>query len=78
MLKEIREEGHEYRELGGVLVTPHKLEEISRALSDVKTLGDAKAVLRGIGVRAIMPVLEALGYQVEPRRPRDMSRVYRL
>jgi predicted nuclease of restriction endonuclease-like RecB superfamily len=78
LLREIRKEGHEYRDLGGVLVTPHKIEEISRALSDVETLGEAKAVLRGKGVRTIMPVLEAFGYQVEPRRPRDESRVYRL
>ena len=78
LLQEIREEGHEYRDLGGVLVTPRKLEEISRALGDVETLGEAKAVLRGKGVRSVMPVLEALGYQVEPRRPRDESRVYRL
>lgn len=78
LLREIREEGHEYRDLGGVLVTPRKLEEISSALSGVETLGEAKAVLRGKGVRTVMPVLEALGYQVEPRRPRDESRVYRL
>ena len=78
LLQEIMEEGHDYRDLGGVLVTPRKLEEISRALGDVETLGEAKAVLRGKGVRSVMPVLEALGYQVEPRRPRDESRVYRL
>ena len=78
LLREIREEGHEYRDLGGVLVTPNKLDEIKGALKGVETLGEARAVLRGKGVRSVMPVLEALGYQVEPRRPRDMSRVYRL
>jgi predicted nuclease of restriction endonuclease-like RecB superfamily len=78
LLKEIREEGHEYRDLGGVLVTPSKLEEISGALGGVETLGEAKEVLRGEGVRSVIPVLEALGYQVEPGRPRDESRVYRL
>jgi len=78
LLKEIREEGHEYRDLGGVLVTPRKLEEISGALGGVETLGEAKEVLRGEGVRSVIPVLEALGYQVEPGRPRDGSRVYRL
>jgi hypothetical protein len=78
LLKEIREEGHEYRDLGGVLVTPSKLEEISGALGGVETLGEAKRALRGIGVRSFLPVLEALGYQVEPGRPRDESRVYRL
>ena len=44
----------------------------------VETLGEARRVLRMSGVRSFMPVLEALGYQVEPRRPRDKSRVYRL
>lgn len=78
LLKEIREEGHEYRDLGGVLVMPSKLEEISGALGGVETLGEAKRALRGIGVRSFLPVLEALGYQVEPGRPRDESRVYRL
>jgi hypothetical protein len=78
LLREIREEGHEYRDLGGVLVTPRILEEISGALGGVETLGEAEKVLRGIGVRSVMPVLEALGYQVEPGRPRGESRVYRL
>ncbi len=78
LLREIRKEGHEYRDLGGVLVTPRKLDEIISALSGVETFGEAKAVLRGKGVRSVMPVLEALGYQVEQRRPRDESRVYRL
>jgi predicted nuclease of restriction endonuclease-like RecB superfamily len=78
LLREIREEGHEYRDLGGVLFTPSKLDEISGALSGVETLGEAKTVLRGKGVRSVMPILDALGYQVEPRRPRDESRVYRL
>jgi hypothetical protein len=78
LLREIRKEGREYRDLGGVLVTPRKLEEISGALSGVETLGEAKAALRGKGVRSVMPLLEALGYQVEPGRPRDESRVYRL
>lgn len=78
LLREIREEGHEYRDLGGVLVTPRKLDEIVSALNGVETLGEAKVVLRVNGVHSVMPVLEALGYQVEPRRPRDESRVYRL
>jgi len=78
LLKEIKEEGHEYRDLGGVLVTPSKLEEIRGVLGGVETLGEAKEALHGLGVRIVMPVLEALGYQVEPGRPRDESRVYRL
>ncbi|MBN2335930.1 DUF790 family protein [Candidatus Bathyarchaeota archaeon] len=78
VIKEIRGEGFEYRDLGGVLVTPVKLAEINEALEGVETLGEARALLKSSGVRNFMPVLEALGYQVEPRRPRDQSRVYRL
>jgi len=77
LLKEIREGGIPYSDLGGILVTPGKLEELREALRRVETLGDARSVLKGLGVRSFMPVLEALGYEVELRRPRDMSRVYR-
>jgi predicted nuclease of restriction endonuclease-like RecB superfamily len=78
LLNEIKEEGTRYRDLGGVLVTPGKLEELREALVKTETLGAAHAVLREHGVRDFMPVLEALGYAVEWRRPRDESRVYRL
>ena len=77
LLKEIKEEGTRYRELGGVLVTPGRLEELREALEKAETLGAAHAVLREHGVRDFMAVLEALGYAVEWRRPRDESRVYR-
>ena len=77
LLKEIKEEGTRYRDLGGVLVTPGKLEELREALEKAETLGAARAVLREHGVRDFMAVLEALGYEVEWRRPRDESRVYR-
>ncbi|MFH2110453.1 MAG: DUF790 family protein [Candidatus Bathyarchaeota archaeon] len=78
LLKEIRDEGFKYKDLGGVLVTPEKLEEIIEALRGAETLGEARSVLRNHGVRNFMPVLEALGYSVEWRKPRDTSRVYRL
>jgi predicted nuclease of restriction endonuclease-like RecB superfamily len=77
LLKEIKEEGTQYRDLGGVLITPGKLEELREALVKAETLGAARAVLREHGVRNFMPVLEALGYEVEWRKPRDGSRVYR-
>jgi len=76
LLKEIKEEGTRYRDLGGVLVTPGKLEELREALVKAETLGAARALLREHGVRDFMAVLEALGYEVEWRRPRDESRVY--
>ena len=77
LLNEIKEEGTRYRDLGGVLVTPGKLEELREALMKTENLGAARAVLREHGVRDFMAVLEALGYEVEWRRPRDESRVYR-
>jgi len=78
LLKEIMGGGFKYTDLGGVLVTPEKLEELREALRGAETLGEAKSVFRGQGVRNYMQVLEALGYSVEWRKPRDMSRVYRL
>jgi hypothetical protein len=77
LLKEIKEEGAKYVDLGGVLVTPGKLEELREALEKAETLGTARAVLREHGVRDFMAVLEALGYEVEWKRLRDESRVYR-
>lgn len=77
LLKEIREEGAKYVDLGGVLVTAGKLEELREALGEAGTLGAARALLKEHGVRDFMPVLEALGYEVEWRKPRDESRVYR-
>jgi hypothetical protein len=76
LLKEIKEEGTQYRDLGGVLITPGKLEELREALVKAGTLGAARTVLKEHGVRDFMTVLEALGYEVEWRRPRDESRVY--
>lgn len=78
LLKEICDSGFMYTDLGGVLVTPEKLEELKAALRGAETLGEARSVLRGHGVRNFMPVMEALGYSVEWRKTRDMSRVYRL
>jgi len=77
LLKEIRETGVEYKDLGGVLVVSNKLEGVMAALRGAETLGAARSVLRGYGVTSFMPVLEALGFEVEWRSPRDQSRVYR-
>jgi len=77
LLKEVREAGVQYSDLGGVLVASGKLEELREALKGAETLGEARSVLRERGVRSFMPVLEALGYEVEFRKPRDASRVYR-
>jgi hypothetical protein len=47
------------------------------ALGGAGTLGAARSVLREYGVTSFMPVLEALGFEVEWRSPRDQSRVYK-
>jgi hypothetical protein len=77
LLKEIREAGVQYRDLGGVLVAHKKLGELMEALGGAGTLGAARSVLREYGVTSFMPVLEALGFEVEWRSPRDQSRVYK-
>jgi hypothetical protein len=59
-------------------VTTDKLEELREALKQVETLVEARSILRSHGVGRFMPVLEALGYSVEWRKPRDDSKVYRL
>lgn len=78
ILKEIREEGAKYHDLGGVLVTTEKKQTLSESLQGIETLGAARRALREHGVRNFMPVLEALGYIVEWSKPRSESRVYRL
>lgn len=78
LLKEIREEGFEYKDLGGILLSSKRYEVIKRGLEGVETLRDAGVVLRGHGVRNFVPVLEALGFYIEWRKPRNESRVYRL
>jgi predicted nuclease of restriction endonuclease-like RecB superfamily len=78
LLREIREEGLDYVDLGGVLVIRDKLRELREALSRAENLRGARSILRGSGIANIMPVLEALGYAVEWRKPRDESRLYRL
>ncbi len=80
LLRQIKAEGVEYKDLGGVLVTPGRLKEIRGALGGAGelTLGVAQRVLRKNGCRSPLPVLKALGYVVEWRKPRLESRVYRL
>ena len=79
MRRRLRETGIRYIDLGGVLVTPGKLRELEEALAGAEMrLSAVSGVLRGLGCRRPLPVLEALGYAVEwAERPGD-SRVYRL
>lgn len=78
--RRLRETDIRYIDLGGVLVTPGKLRELEEALAGASEmrLSAVSGVLRGLGCRRPLPVLEALGYAVEwAERPGD-SRVYRL
>ncbi|MFC1803643.1 DUF790 family protein [Thermoproteota archaeon] len=78
ILQEIKLEGTEYQDLGGVLVTPEKYGEISTHLKNLSTAGEVKAYFKELKVRDFMPVLEAFGYQVEWSTPRKNSKIYRL
>jgi len=73
-------EGRGYVDLGGVLVAGGKLHEVKEALSVLSDMrfGEVRRVLRRLGVRAPVPLLEALGYVVEWNRDRDESLVYRI
>jgi len=79
---EVREmyRGGGFLDLGGILITGAKRDEVVEALegsSDMR-FGAVRVLLRGLGVRSPVPVLEALGYDVEWNRDRDESLVYRL
>ena len=78
IMKEISKEGSKYIDLGGVLVSPEKHQEIEAHLKTLDTLGDAQTYLRALDVEDFMPVLESFGYQVEWGKPRRNSKIYRL
>lgn len=76
--KEIKEEGTKYRDLGGVLVTPEKHEELKNGLAKLETLDEVRRFFKEQGVGDFMAVLEAYGYQVGWLKPRGNSKIYRL
>ncbi len=78
IMKEISEEGSKYIDLGGVLVSSEKHQEIEAHLKTLDTLGEAQTYLRGLGVGDFMAVLGSFGYQVEWGKPRRNSKIYRL
>ena len=78
VLREIKEEGGEYRKLGGVLVVPAMYDEIKGALSSIETIREAQGYFKTMGVRDFLQVLESFGYHVEWGKPRKSSRLYRL
>ena len=78
---EVREMyGGDLLDLGGVLLTEGKRDEILDALRGMEdmTFGGARRLLKELGVKNPVAVLEALGYLIEWERDRDESRVYRL
>ncbi len=77
VLREIKDEGGEYRNLGGVLVVPTRYDDIKEALASIETLGEARSYFKTMGVRDFLQVLESFGYQIEWAKPRKSSRLYR-
>jgi predicted nuclease of restriction endonuclease-like RecB superfamily len=77
VLREIKEEGSEYKKLGGVLIVPKKYAEIKAELKNIETLGEAQSYFKSHGVRDFIQVLESFGYQIEWAKPRKSSRLYR-
>jgi predicted nuclease of restriction endonuclease-like RecB superfamily len=77
ILREIKEDGAEYKKLGGVLVVPGKYEEIKEELKNIETLGEAQSYFKSLGVRDFIQVLESFGYQIEWAKPRKSSKLYR-
>ena len=64
----------------GVLISREKKDEILKELGSAPDMRfDAvRRVLKGLGVKQPVPVLEALGYEIEWNRDRKESLVYRL
>ncbi len=67
-------------DIGGVLISRRKLDEVEEALTDARDmrLGALTAVLRGVGARNPVSLLEALGYSIDWAPDRKQSLVYRL
>lgn len=72
--------GENLLDLGGVLISREKRDEVLEALGGAPDMRfDAvKGLLRALGVKQPVPVLEALGYEIEWNRDRKESLVYRL
>jgi hypothetical protein len=79
---EVREmyRGENLLDLGGVLISRETKEEVLKALGGAPDMRfDAvRGLLRGLGVKQTVPVLEALGYEIDWNRDRKESLVYRL
>lgn len=78
--KKILEGNRNYKDLGGVLMTPKRYVDITSTLQEQEhlNLGSAKRLLKKEGCDNPIPVLEEMGYIIDWRRPLEESRVYRL
>ena len=79
---EVREmyRGENLLDLGGVLISREMREAVLEVLGGVIDMrfDSVRGILRGLGVKQPVPVLEALGYEVDWNRDRGESLVYRL
>jgi len=75
-----RLEGRGLVDIGGVLISRGKLDEVEEALRDARDmrLGALIAVLRRVGARNPVSLLEAMGYSIDWAPDRKQSVVYRL
>lgn len=79
---EVREmyRGEGLLDLGGVLISREKRDEVLEALEGASDMrfDSVRRLLRSLGVKQTVPVLEALGYEIDWNRDRGESLVYRL
>ncbi|MBS7637376.1 DUF790 family protein [Candidatus Bathyarchaeota archaeon] len=75
----LRERNKSYIDIGGVYITPEKLDILESHLGGSQSLSLSKAMsfLRGLGCRRPIQVLEALGYTVEWDESLKDGRVYK-
>jgi hypothetical protein len=72
--------GENLLDQGGVLFSPEKKEAVLEVLGGAIDMrfDSVRRILRGLGVKQPVPVLEALGYEIDWNRDRGESLVYRL
>ena len=79
---EVREmyRGENLLDQGGVLISQEKKEAVLEVLGGAIDMrfDSVRRILRGLGVKQPVPVLEALGYEIDWNRDRGESLVYRL
>jgi hypothetical protein len=73
-------EGKGFLDIGGVMITQGKLLEVREAIESAPDMrfDTLRRLLRGLGCRNPVQLLEALGYTVEWNRDRGQSLVYRV